>query len=75
MAEMFTPTAEDYLKSNPRWTHAQAVGYISGKEAALAADQFAGLSAGDWIHAGDDFARGYRQGYRNTAGLSACADL
>jgi hypothetical protein len=58
------PTTAEIMRSNPHMTYAQAVGYGTGLTAARLGEQFAGLSRDDWLKAGDDYACGYRQGFK-----------
>ena len=57
------PTVSEYMDANPQWTYGQTVGYCAGCAASEQGNQFAGISPTDWLHAGDDYAWGYRQGY------------
>ena len=60
-------TTEQTLTANPWMTYGFACGFVSGRSAKKAHDQFAGLSAQDWQHASDDYAQGYRAGYKEAA--------
>jgi hypothetical protein len=57
-------TIDEYMKSNPWMTYGYACGRLAGMAAAEVNQPFAGLSRSDWDSASDDYATGYRIGYR-----------
>ncbi len=57
-------TVNECMKANPRMTYGYAVGYVQGLAAADKGLPLLGLSSTDWAYAGDDYAQGYRKGYR-----------
>ncbi len=57
---------QSVMASHPDMFYRQATGYLNGVIAAEMDYQSAGLTKRGWLHATDDYARGYRQGFRDT---------
>lgn len=58
-------TTQGFLRSNRQHTYGYAVGYVSGRSAAELKRRFAGLGISEWRQATDDYAHGYREGFRD----------